>query len=789
MTDEGLIEYSTGQEFPGRIGRTPAESTPAWPRVARATPGAPNVVFVVLDDVGFGQLGPYGAPIRTPNFDRLAANGLTYTNMHTTALCSPTRSCVLTGRNHHSNAMSSITEVSLGYPGSNGNIPFENGFLSEILRKQGYATFGLGKWHLSPAEQTRAAGPFNRWPTGRGFDKFYGFLGGDSSQYYPELVRGTEQVEPPSTPEEGYHLTEDLVKTSIGYIADLKQLDPDKPFFLYLATGAAHTPHHVPKEWSDAYAGEFDDGWEAYRAKTFARQIELGIIPEGTLLSGHDPDVQRWADCSADEQRLYARFMEVFAGFITHTDHHIGLLLEFLERIGELDNTVVMLISDNGASAEGGPTGSTNENKFFNMVPDDLQENLAAIDELGGPTMFNHYPWGWAWAGDTPLRRWKRETYQGGTTDPFIVQWPAGISARGQVRRQYAHAIDMVPTILEALNVIPPESINGYAQADIEGTSFAYSFDDADAASRHTTQYFEMFGHRAIFHEGWRAVCPVPGPSFAEAGMPFGAMELTQEKLDLLDSTAWELYRIDSDFSETDNVAAQNPEKLKEMIALWYSEAERYQVFPIDASAQQRLLVNRPQLAAPRTKFVYWPHTSAVPENAAVRVLNRAHSITAQVVIPESGAEGVLLAHGGNAGGYSLWVQDGKLHYVHNYVGIEEFHVESDQPVPTGNVRLRFEFEPTGAPDIANGKGAPGRAQLYIDDQLVGQSDMPHTVPLLVSLAEGLTCGRNGGSSVSARYAPPYEFTGTLLDVTVDVSGEDLIEDDQARIAYLLSRQ
>ncbi|MFS6826837.1 arylsulfatase [Cyanobium sp. ATX-6F1] len=456
-----LNEYKSGAAFPGVIGRTADVSTPAWPEPNRAAEGAPNVLYLVLDDTGFGQLGCYGSPIATPHLDALAADGLRYSNMHTTALCSPSRSCMLTGRNHHSNGLACITEGSMGYPGSNGYIPFENGFLSEILLQKGYNTYAVGKWHLTPAEATSAAGPYDRWPLGRGFERFYGFLGGDTHQYYPELVRDNTQVEPEKTPEQGYHLTPDLVEKAKAMIADAKQVAPNKPFFMYFCTGAMHAPHHVPKEWADKYKGQFDDGWDAYRETAFARQKELGIIPPDTTLSRHDPDVQDWNTLSADERKLYARMMEVFAGFLEHTDHYIGELIEFLKELGEYENTLIMVISDNGASSEGGPTGSVNEGKFFNNVPENLEQNLAAIDDIGGPKYFNHYPWGWTHAGNTPFRRWKRETYRGGTSDPFILSWPKGINARGEIRSQYAHAIDMVPTVLDALGIEAPTTIRG----------------------------------------------------------------------------------------------------------------------------------------------------------------------------------------------------------------------------------------------------------------------------------------------------------------------------------------
>src|SRR5512143_175947 len=476
-----LKEYKPGTAFSGVIGRTVDQSSPAWPQPVRAREGTPNVLFIVLDDTGFGQLGCYGSPIQTPVLDSLAANGVRYNNFHTTALCSPTRSCLITGRNHHSNAMSCVTEGSTGYPGSNGNIPFENGFLSEILLQKGYNTYAVGKWHLTPSEQHSSAGPYDRWPLGRGFERFYGFMGGDTHQYYPGLVYDNHMGEPPQMPEQGYHLTEDLVDKAISFIADAKQVAPNKPFFMYFCTAAMHAPHHVPKEWADRYSGTFDDGWEAYREKVFARQKEIGIIPADAELSRHDPDVQDWNTSSAEERKVYARMMEVFAGFLTHTDYHIGRLLDFLKTIGVFENTLIMVISDNGASAEGGPHGSVNENLFFNNVPESLEDNLKALDELGGPKYYNHYPWGWTWAGNTPFRRWKRETYRGGVSDPLIVHWPQGIKAKGELRTQYAHAIDMVPTVLELLGIEAPAKIRGVTQSPIEGASFAHALDNAQA--------------------------------------------------------------------------------------------------------------------------------------------------------------------------------------------------------------------------------------------------------------------------------------------------------------------
>ena len=778
-----LIEYKPGSAFPGRMGRTIRESAPAWPAATRAKAGAPNVLFIVLDDTGFGHLGCYGSPINTPNIDRLARGGLLYTNMHTTALCSPSRSCFLTGRNHHSNAMSCITEGAVGYPGSNGEIPFENGFLSEILLGAGYNTYAVGKWHLTPTDQISAAGPYDRWPLGRGFERYYGFLAGDTSQYYPDLIHDNRQVEPSKTPEEGYHLTTDLVDTAISFIRDSKQLVPDKPFFLYFATGAMHAPHHVPKEWADKSEGAFKDGWDAYRERVFAKQKALGVILDTAQLSRHDPDVEAWTNLSANERRLYARMMEVFAGFLEHTDHEIGRLVDFLGETGDLDNTLIMLISDNGASAEGGPHGSINENKFFNNVPDDMQQNLAALDELGGPKHFNHYPWGWTFAGNTPFKRWKRETYRGGTSDPFLVHWPKGITAKGEVRTQYTHAVDMVPTVLDALGLEPPAVIRGVAQSPIQGVSFVHTFNDKNALGNHHTQYFEMFAHRALYHDGWRAVCPFPGPSFTEAQASFGQIELTEDRLRELDAKGWELYNVADDPTETNNLAESNRPKLIEMIALWYIEAGKYDVLPLDSRGTSRLLDPRPQPSKAREIYTYYPHTQVVPEGIAVKVLNRAHSLTAEIEVSKGGASGVLVCHGSNSGGYTLFIQNNKLHYVHNYVGAQEFHIESTDIVREGKSILRYEFEPTGKPDFAKGKGAPGRARLYINGKLAGQADFPVTVPLLIGLGGGLAVGRNPGSPVSRLYGPPFAFTGTIFKVTADISGHTLQDAGEERNA------
>ena len=785
-----IVEYPQGARFPGKIGRTAEESSPAWPQPVRAKEGAPNVLFFILDDVGYGQLSCFGGLVETPNIDRVANMGLRYANMHTTALCSPTRSCVLTGRNHHSNGVASIMETATGYPGYDARMPFENGMLSEMLTQHGYNTFCIGKWHLSPSEDNTAAGPFHRWPLGRGFERFYGFLPGETNQWYPDLTEDNRSVSQPTSPEEGYHLNIDLADQSIKMILDAHVNAPQKPFFLYYATGAAHAPHHVEKEWIEKYKGKFDKGWDSYREQVFNRQQEIGLLPANAQLPERDADVPEWDTLSSDERRLYSRFMEIYAGFLSQTDYHFGRILDALEMIDELDNTIVMVLSDNGASAEGGPVGSANEMLFFNNIPESFEDNLAQADLLGGTKSYNHYPWGWTWAGNTPFRRWKRETYRGGSTDPFVVAWPQGIKARGEIRHQYAHAIDMTPTILEALGIEPPSAIRGVAQSALEGVSFVHTFDAPDAPTKHSTQYFEMFAHRAIDRDGWRAVCPWPGVTFAEAakkGRTFGS-PTPPEIIDELETEAWELYHVTEDPTESQNLAAEHPGKLRELIALWWVEAGKYNVLPLDGDVRTRLSVERPQTSRPRTRFTYYPGLSVVPALATPPVQNRPHSIEADVEIPAGGAEGVLLAQGGAAAGYVLYVKDGKLHYAHNYVGKEILAVESAAELPAGRHSLRFEFEPTGPPDFPNGKGAPGRFQLYIDGELVGNVDVPHTVPVVYE-GEGLSCGYDFAAPVLEDvYKPPFAFTGTLHSVTVEVGGE-LIQDDEATVRRLMAQQ
>ncbi len=789
MTDS-LVTYPSNEPFPGTIGRTLETSSPAWPARPAPSPGSPNVVVIVLDDVGYGQLSAFGGLCETPTLDQLADRGLRFSNFHTTALCSPTRACLLTGRNHHSVGLSSVTELSLGYPAHNATMGFEHGMLPEILVAAGYNTFCVGKWHLTPPEETTSAGPFTRWPLGRGFERYYGFLGGDTDQYHPELVYDNHSVRPPLTPSEGYHLNADLADHAVDFIKDAHAVAPEKPFLLWYATGAGHAPHQVEPEWVEPYRGRFDMGWDEYRRRVFARQLEIGLMPAGTELSERDPDVPAWDSLSEEARILYAHQMEVYAGFLTQTDHHIGRVIGFIEQLGELDDTIVICVSDNGASAEGGEHGVRNEGAFFNLLPSRLEDNVGVVDRWGSEDVFGHYSWGWTWAGDTPFRRWKRETYRGGITDPCIVTWPRGIADAGQVRTQYLHAIDVAPTVLEVLGIEPPTAIRGVVQSPIQGTSFSAALAHADAPDRHRTQYFEMFSHRSIYHEGWKAVCPYPGPSLSEGqdrGHPFGT-PLSESILDDLDANDWELYDLSSDPAECRNVAASHPERLEELRALWWSEARRYGVLPLAATELGRVIVARPSVGLPRQVFEFYPGGSPLSFAAAPRVNNRAHTITAFATIPEDGAEGVIFTQGNRHGGYAIYLADDRLCFVHNYLSFERFTVTSTEPVPRGPVALRMEFAPTGPASFVGGRGCPAEVRLFYDDRVVGLGELPYSVPVLFSTT-GASCGWAYFDTVDpGAYEAPFPFTGTLEKVILDISGE-LRVNPAAEYTRLMSQQ
>lgn len=750
-------------EFHGRIGRYWEESEQWWPDPPRPPAGAPNVVVFLLDDVGFAQIGAYGSDLDTPNFDRLAQGGLRYTNFHTTALCSPTRACVLTGRNHHSCGMGRIIQLATGFPGYHAMIPRSHGFMPEMLTPEGYAAWAVGKWHLTLDEETHLGATRKRWPLGRGFERFYGFFDGETHQFSPALVHDNHFVDPPGDYDTGYHLTADMADHAIEYIQDLRHVDPEKPFYLYFCPGACHSPHHVHPEWMAPYRGQFDEGWDVWRERTLARQIETGVLREGTRLSPRPEWVPAWDELSADEQTVYARYMEAFAGMLTHTDAQIGRVVDFIDRLGELDNTLIMVLSDNGASSEGGPEGSVNDVRAWNMVPRTAEEALERLDELGGPRMHNNYPWGWTVAGNTPFRRWKRETHEGGVADPLIVHWPAGIRDAGGVRRQYVHAIDLVPTMLEAIGMHAPDEIDGVEQAPIEGTSFHYTFDQPDAPERHTTQYYEMFGCRAIYHEGWKAV------TYHRMMLPEGSF----------DEDHWELYDLENDPTELDDLSEQRPDKLRELVERWWVEAARYNVLPLDDRPLSELVLQRPTGTPPRSRYVYYPGGGRVPEVMGARLNNRSHAVTAEVDWPDGGAEGVLMAQGSILGGWTLFVRDGRLTYVHNLSSYREHRVSAELDLASGEHTLGFRF-------VKHDEGNKGHVHLLVDGEEVGDERIGYFTPLRFSfVGHGLTCGYDGTLAVVDDYRSPYTFTrGALRRVLVDVDGEPFVDaEGEAEVA------
>jgi len=762
-------------KFQGVIGPTWRESTPWWPPEPAPPAGAPNVVVVVLDDVGYAQLGCYGSDIATPNLDRLAADGVRLANFHTTALCSPTRACLLTGRNHHSNGMGRVADLAVGYPGYWGRVPRENGMLAEMLGAHGYLPVAVGKWHLTPEDETHMAAPRDTWPCGRGFQRWYGFHGGETHQFVPALFQDNHSVVPPRSPEDGYHLSEDLADRAIGYLGELRTAAPDKPFFLYFATGACHSPHHAPRRWLDRYAGAFDAGWDAWRDATFARQQAMGLLPDTTKLSSRPHWVPAWDSLGADDQRVAARFMECFAAFLSHADEQIGRVLDFIDELGEAEDTLVVALSDNGASAEGGEKGSINDARLWNGQPAGRRELRERIDELGGPSAHNNYPWGWTMAGNTPFRRWKREVHQGGIADPCIVRWPARLAARGEVRHQFTHAIDVLPTVLELLGIEPPAELGSVPQSPLEGTSFAYLLGDdgADAPGRHVTQHFEMLGSRGIYHDGWKAVTFKPLGAMYDDGLDPDAP---------FDEDVWELYRVSGDVSETTDLAAEHPEKLAELVELWWREARTYQVLPLD---------NRPvaALLAPRRPFVdrgrniYWPNGALVPETIAVNVRNRSHRITASVVIADDGrpVEGVLLAMGNVLGGWSFHVRGGRLRYVHNHMGTALDEVSSTAPLSPGAHELCFAFDTIG--DLR------GTGRLLVDGAVVGEGAIEHVTLVRYSITGGgITCGWEQGPPVGPGYDAPFRFTHQLRHVVVEVDGAEQ-RDHRAEVESILSEQ
>jgi arylsulfatase A-like enzyme len=762
------------QAFGGRIGRDWHDSEPWWPPEPTPPAGAPNVLLVVLDDVGYAQLGCYGSDIETPVLDGLASEGVLLSNFHTTSLCSPTRACLLTGRNHHRSGMGRIAELAIGYPGYWGKPPRQNGYLSEILRAAGYATYAVGKWHLSPEDETNMAASRATWPLARGFDRWYGFHGGETNQFVPALYQDNHSARPPKSIEDGYHLSEDLADRAIEFVGDLRAVDASKPFLLYFATGACHAPHQPPARWLDRYRGRFDLGWDAWREQTFGRQLAAGLFPESTVLSQRPAWVPPWDSLSGEDKVVAARFMECFAGFLSHADEQIGRVLDFLADTRDLDNTIVVAVSDNGASSEGGPTGTINDVRMINLDPPSAAEMHSRLSEIGGPLSHNNYPWGWTMAGNAPFRRWKREVHEGGVADPCIVAWRRGGFDSGAIRGQFAHAIDVLPTILELAGVQPQAQLDGIAQSPLDGVGFGYLLapGTAEAAERHETQYFEMFGSRAIYHKGWKAVTFHPvGPLYDE-----------QNPNDPFDDDVWELYHVAADLSESRDLAGQHPERLRQLIDLWWAEAGRNQVLPLDNRVLWALLNPRPDHRRPRDVYRYFPGGAQVPESVAVNVRNRSHLIAVEIVVPDAGrTDGVLLALGSALGGWSLHILDGNVRYVHNLYGKERHVVCGAWPVTPGRHLVEYSFTKDSGPG--------GTGVLRCDGRELATQQIPQfTISGFNGVGAGLTCGYELGPAIGTGYTAPFPFAGTILRATVQPTSP-VVRDPLAELEAILAEQ
>jgi arylsulfatase A-like enzyme len=749
------------------------KATPPPRFEVKAPANAPNVLIVLIDDMGFGQSSAFGGPVQMPTVERLANAGLRYNHFHTTALCSPTRAALLTGRNHHMNNMGSITETATAFPGQTGQRPNSVAPLAEMLRLNGYSTAAFGKSHETAAWEVSPSGPTDRWPTRSGFDKFYGFIGGETNQWAPLLYEGLNQVELPQDP--NYHFMTDMTNQAIRWVQSQKSLTPDKPFFIYFAPGATHAPHHVPKSWIAKYKGKFDQGWDAVREQTLARQKRLGVVPLETKLAPKPQAIKDWAALSPDEKKLFARQMEVFAGFGEYTDTEIGRLIKAIEQTGQLDNTLIFyIVGDNGASAEGGMGGLFNEYTYFNQVPETVQDILKHYDELGGPTTYPHYAAGWAVAGDTPFT-WTKQiaSSYGGTRNGMVVHWPKGIKAKGELRSQWHHVIDVAPTILEAANLPEPKSVNGTVQTPIEGVSFAYTYADAKAPNRHTTQYFEIFGNRAIYHDGWLA------GTVHRAAWEFKVRAP-------LEQDTWELYDTRADFSLANDLAAKNPEKLKEMQDLFLKEAAKYRVLPLDDRLTERFiaaLVGRPDLMAGRTSLTVFEGMTGMTENVFLNVKNRSHVITAEVEVPKNGTKGVLVTQGGRFGGWSLYIKDGKPTYTYNWLGLQRYTVAATQALPPGNATIRFEFAYDGG-----GLGKGGKGTLFVNGKQVATARIERTQCCVYSADEGADVGIDEGTPVTEAYRTPFKFTGKITSVTIELKDVKAAEHDEAERASKVAR-
>lgn len=757
----------------------------AFPPIEPLLPpeGAPNVVVILLDDVGFGASSAFGGPCRTPTAERLAAGGLRFNRFHTTALCAPTRQALLTGRNHHSVGMGSITETATSAPGNSSLRPNTKAPLALTLRLNGYSTAQFGKCHEVPVWQTSPMGPFDAWPSGGGgFETFYGFIGGENNQWDPALYDGTTPVEPPATAEEGYHLTEDLVDHASAWVRQQKALMPDKPFFVYLAPGATHAPHHVPAEWIERYRGAFDDGWDVQRERIFARQQELGVVPEGTELTARHEEIPAWDDMPDDLKPVLSRQMEVYAAFLEHTDHHVGRFVDTLEELGVLEDTLVYyVIGDNGASAEGTVNGAFNEMANFNgMAALETPEFMRSkMDEFGSPASYNHYAVGWAWAMNSPLQ-WTKQvaSHWGGTRNGTIVHWPRRIAERGGLRSQFTHVVDVAPTVLEAAGIPEPTMVNGVLQSPMEGTSMLYAFEDADGPERHDLQYFEMFGNRGIYHKGWSAVTKHRTPWVMVGGV-----------VPAFDDDTWELYDGSTDFSQAHDLAAEHPDKLASLQRLWLIEATKYNVLPLDDRTAERLeasMAGRPTLLR-GTRQVFYPGMGRLSENSVLSVKNRSFSVTAQVDVRDAPAQGVLVAQGGRFGGWSLYVHEGRLTFLYNVLGIHHYAVRADVPLPTGSHQVRAELAYDGG-----GLGKGGDVTLFHDGEPVGTGRVDATQPMVFSADETTDVGYESGTCVSPDYtARTSRFTGRLHWVQLDVGGDthDHLVDPETVLRIAMARQ
>lgn len=740
--------------FKGKIGLRPSESIKDFPQDVKAPKGAPNILLILTDDVGFGASSTFGGAIPTPTFDRLAAAGLRYNQFHTTALCSPTRAALLTGRNHHSVTTACIMEAGVGFPGYNTLLPKSCGGLGKILKENGYNTSWFGKNHNVPDWHTSQAGPFDLWPVGLGFEYFYGFVGGDTNQWAPAIMENTLPVEPPHD-DPDYFFEVDMTDKAIGWLRMQHAVAPDKPFFCYFAPGTAHAPHHAPKEWIDQFKGKFDQGWDQVREEILERQKKLGVIPQNTKLTKRAEGIRAWDSLNADEKKVYAHMMEVYAAALSHCDDQIGRVVDAIEEMGELDNTLIIYIQgDNGASAEGNPNGLLNEMSFFNNIKEDFAEVERRMGELGGPMTFNHYPMGWAHAMDTPFQ-WTKQiaSHFGGTRNGMVMSWPKRIKKENGLRTQFHHVIDIMPTILEAAGLPQPVAIDGVTQKAVEGVSMAYTWDNSDAPTKRDTQYFEMFGNRAIYQNGWVAATTPPTPPWVSA----------VSGVDVIDDFKWELYNIQDDFSQSIDLAESEPKRLQDLKRAFYIEAVKYQVLPLDNTKVARLdIANRPSLTAGRKTFTYHDGMIRIPEGSAPDIKNKSWSVTADIEVPESGAEGVIITQGGRFAGWGLYLKGGKPVFHYNLVGVERYNIAGKDKLTPGKHTLVYQFKFDGG-----GLGSSGTATLAVDGKTVGTTKYQRTIGYRVSLDETLDIGEDTGTPVSEDYKVPSKFTGAIGKVVI----------------------